>query len=102
MLYNYNEAKKWSQKVILFEANEAETQYEGELIDVRINPDTIPKGKFWYHCRHNDEGDWCTPITIEPRVLVNFCGTFITDKEITFPNPYDKYISIKDIDYVGE
>lgn len=97
MLYSYNEVKKWSQKVILFNG---ETQYKGELIDLRIDPDTIPKGKFWYHCRHDDNGDWCTPVTIEPNVWVNFCGTFITDEEIKFPNPDDKYIPINNISYV--
>ena len=102
MLYNYKKAKKWAQQVILFEDSKEETQYKGELIDVRIDPDTIPKGKFWYQCRHSDDGDWCTPISIEQNVLVNFCGTFITDKEITFPDPKDKYIPIKDIDYVEE
>lgn len=100
MLYKYNEERNRSLNLVLVADNDDNTEYIGELIDARIDPDTIPKGKFWYHCRHSDNGDWCTPVTIEPNVFSNFCGTFITDREITFPNPEDEYIPIKDIRYL--
>lgn len=68
--------------------------YEGEFIDMRIQMDTIPSGKFAYNCRHADDGDWVDPVTIEKGdVLVNFSGVFITDKEIIFPEGGD-YISV--------
>ena len=75
------------------------TEFEGLFTDVRIDPATIPEGKHMYHIRHSDN-DWGAPRTIEPRVVVNFFGTVILDKEIEFPNPADKYIAIKDFGYV--
>lgn len=90
-LVDYNKAelrkfkayKKYSRTVI----------YEGEFIDVRIDPKTVPEGKFLYHTRHSD-GDWGKPITIESKVAVNFCGSLITEKEIDFPNKDDKCVEI--------
>ena len=73
--------------------------FTGQFIDMRVDPDTIPKGKYMYQTRHSDNGSWCTPVTVEPRVLVNFCGTIITDEEIEFPNPVDPFIPIKDFCY---
>lgn len=85
MICNYNDKiVKPMHLVAMSNGN----RYEGEFIDLRIDPNTIPQGKHWYHCRHDDDGDWVTPVTIEPRVIVNFCGTFITDKEIEFPDEY--------------
>lgn len=49
MLYNYNEEKKYAQHIIL--TAEDGTEYKGEFIDLRIDPDTLPKGKYWYHLR---------------------------------------------------
>jgi len=71
------------------------TVYVGEYTDMRIDRDTLPEGKFAYECRHGDEGDWVTPETIENRVLINFAGTFITDKEIPHENIWDLYIALK-------
>lgn len=67
-------------------------RYIGEYIDMRIERDSVPKNKYVYECRHGDDGDWVTPVTIEDSVYVNFAGTFITDKPIIFPNPDDPYI----------
>lgn len=72
--------------------------YEGEYIDMRLQPDTIPKGKHAYNCRHGDNGDWWTPCTIESGcVMVNFAGVFITDRKIIFPEGLD-YICVTLID----
>ena len=98
MLYNYNEEKKYAQNVILIA--EDGTEYKGEFIDLRIDPATIPQGKHMYHCRHDDSGDWCTPVTIEKRVIVNFCGTLITDTEIDFKG--ETYIPIEEYWYTDE
>lgn len=65
------------------------TVYKGEYTDYRIKRDDLPEGKFAYSCRHGDCGDWVTPLTIEKSVVVNFAGTFITDKEIEFPEGQD-------------
>lgn len=60
-------------------------EYEGRFTDRRIDISTIPKGKYAYECRHGDDGDWATPVTIEKDpVLVNHAGTFVTDKPVTF------------------
>lgn len=95
MLYNYNEERKYAQNIVL--TAEDGTEYKGEFIDLRIDPATIPKDKYVYHCRHDDDGDWTTPVTIEKRVLVNFCGTLITETEIDFKG--EKEIPIEDYYY---
>lgn len=95
MLYDYNEERKYAENAIL--TAEDGTEYKGEFIDLRIDPTTIPKGKYMYHCRHDDDGDWTTPVTIEKHVLVNFCGTFIMDTEIDFKG--ETYIPIENYSY---
>ena len=56
--------------------------HEVEYYDgVRISRDTIPAGKHAYQTRHSDK-DCCQPVTILPEnaaVIVNFCGTIVTD-----------------------
>jgi hypothetical protein len=74
--------------------------YSGFYIDVRIDRSTVPflgETAFVYECRHDSNGDWVTPITIEDRVLVDFAGTFVTNLPIAFPDEKDHYILIKDI-----
>ena len=60
---------------------------------LRVDPKSVPKGLHVYDIRHSDE-DWCEPATIEPKVIVNHMGSIITNEEITFDNPDDKYINI--------
>lgn len=82
-------SKKDAREMIL-ENTETGEVYEGEFIEMRLQMDTIPEGKFAYNCRHSDDGDWVDPVTIETgNVWVNFAGVFITDKEITFPDGQD-------------
>lgn len=85
MIYNYNEMKRKSMRLVAISNGKT---YEGEFIDFRIDKDTIPQGKFMYQCRHDDDGNWIDPVTIETRVLVNFCGTLIMDREIEFPDHF--------------
>ena len=73
--------------------------FKGQFVDLRVSDDTIPEGKYMYHTRHSDNGAWSTPVTIEPHVLVNFCGTIITDEKLEFANPKDPYIPIKGFCY---
>ena len=71
------------------------TIYRGEFIFGRIDPKTVPEGKFLYHTRRNS--DCYAPVTIEQEIIddTNFCGSLITDKEIEFPNKDNKCIEIK-------
>lgn len=62
------------------------TEYIGEYLDRRVTRSTLPKGKYAYDCRHSENGDWVTPITIETHVLANFAGTFVTTTPIKFPD----------------
>lgn len=39
---------------------------------------------YFYETRHNDDGDWVTPVTIEKRVVVNFCNTLIYTEPLDF------------------
>lgn len=72
--------------------------YEGEYIDMRLKMNTIPKGKFGYNCRHDDDGNWVDPVTIERGgVMVNFAGVFIVDKELVFPKGKN-YIAVTLVD----
>ena len=71
-------------------------RYIGEYIDMRLDRATIPKDKYAYDCRHDDNGDRVSPVTIENHVLVNFAGTFITDAPIKFPDEKHPCIPLKD------
>lgn len=75
---------------------EGDTQYTGKYIDMRLDRATIPNGKYAYDCRHDDDGDWVTPVTIEKRVVVNFAGTFVTSTPIEFLNEQHPYIPLKE------
>ena len=69
----------------------------GELITGLFTKDQIsevPPGKYLYHIRHSDYSS-SIPRTIEPRVIVNRYGYLLTDHELNFPDPTDKYISIE-------
>ena len=88
---DYNKVKL--AKFTAYKKRSRTTIYEGEFIDARIDPKTVPEGKFLYHTRLSDYGGEL-PVTIEPKVRVNFCGSLITDKEIEFPNKEDEYVEI--------
>lgn len=44
MLYDYNEERKYAEKIVL--TAEDGTEYKGEFIDLRIDPATTPQGKY--------------------------------------------------------
>jgi len=74
----------------------------GLLCDVRINLDTLPKGLHGYNTRHDDEGNWCTPVTIEKGgVAVNFCGVFLTAEEMVIDEQGFDLIEEDDLNYEG-
>lgn len=70
-------------------------KYVGEYVDARVVRETVPTNLHVYECRHGDEDDWSTPITIEDRVIVNFAGTFITKKPIKFKDKEDPRIYLR-------
>lgn len=74
--------------------------YIGQYIDMRIDRETVPEGKYAYDCRHGDENDWVTPVTIEQHVIVNFAGTFISDIPIEFPK--ELYIELDDWEFTRD
>lgn len=64
---------------------------------VRLNDETIPEGKYAYQTRHSDT-DWATPVSIVPlgkKVLVNFCGTIVSDHPLNVRGDEDRltYVS---------
>lgn len=95
-LVNYNNVKFAKFNAYRKRFRTLKHAYNGEFTNVRIDPTTVPEGKFLYHTRHADDDLFFRrPVTIElPHVVVNFAGSFITDKEIEFPNKDDKYIEI--------
>ena len=83
MLYNYNDE--------LYHSDKLEITVRGKTMEVdffdgmRIDPDSIPQGKHMYHTRHGDNNDWATPVMIQVEgrgVMVNFCGTVVSDEPI--------------------
>lgn len=40
-----------------------------------------------YMMRHDDDGDWSVPVTIEQNVLVNYWGYLITKEPLDNPGP---------------
>lgn len=71
---------------------------EGIYTENRIISNTIPKGKYMYMCRSSNGDD--TIETVEPKVIVNFSGTIITDNPIMFPNQDDQCVYIGTITYL--
>lgn len=94
MLYKYD--PKDAQRMTLT-LSDGRT-ISGEFFDgMRINLNTIPKGKVWYQTRHNDDGDMATPVTIVERqgITVNFCGTLISETDLKL----DAETDIEDVNY---
>ncbi len=53
----------------------------GYFTNFRVERNTLPQGWFAYDLREGDSGKFCT---LEPHVLVNHGGTFLTQTEIDF------------------
>ena len=94
MLYKYNPNDAQKMTITLCDGR----SITGEFFDgMRINLNSIPKGKIWYQTRHNDDGDMATPVTIVERqgITVNFCGTLISDTDLHLETETD----IADVNY---
>lgn len=70
----------------------------GILIDERMQCDDVPDCWKVYDLRH-DESDWGEPISIEPGVLVNFMGRFLTEEKLAFPASPNNYFNVIDYSY---
>lgn len=70
-------------------------EYQGEYTQFRVSGDSIPEGYHLYGMRHGD--DDMIPCTIEPYVVVNYYGAFITKSEIPLiGKPGNQYLQIED------
>lgn len=83
MNYDYSEARKQeSQLFVYIRLKHERKYYRCEYYDgMRILFDSIPVGKHRYETRHSDY-DLSQPVAIAPEskpVLVNFCGTIVSD-----------------------
>ena len=68
-----------------------------DFSDMRIDRDTVPKGKYQYEVADDDEssGD---PARVQSGVMVNFFGTLICDEPL--PIGDDSVLWLKDGDFV--
>ena len=87
MLYNYKQQIEdgMSEKLEIHVVGEKENRIVEFFDGIRLDPASIPEGKHMYHTRHNDDGDWSTPVTVqveERGIMVNFCGSIVTDEPI--------------------
>ena len=97
--FSYDEVEL--KKFTAFKRLSRTKKIEGEFTKVRIKPRSVPKDKFMYEIRHASWGNH-HHYTIEPRVMVDFYGTLITDTPIEFPNTIaDRYLEITRIQIGG-
>lgn len=80
MLYDYRQESKTPMLLTLANGK----TIEGKFIDLRIDTNTLPKGKLWYHIRHTDD-DWTEPASLKNGcVVVNFAvRSFATPSTIS-------------------
>ncbi len=75
MTFDYNKESKEILTIFLENGEEI----TGEFTDVRIDPNTIPKGKEWYQFRHSDYDGGEIASLKRGCLMVNFFGTFICE-----------------------
>lgn len=67
---------------------------EARVTDVRVSEN--PEGfGYKYDMRHSDS-NWVDPVTIEPKVWVNFCGSIFFKESLQFSNNSKNYIELSD------
>lgn len=102
MNYDYLETRKYErQPYVYIRLKHERKYYRCEYYDgMRILLDSIPAGKHRYETRHLDF-DMCHPVAIAPEgrpVIVNFCGTIVSD----FAIPVDEEKRVMAIYYSGD
>ena len=82
MLINYAPSKAGKLEIRL---KRQKKTYMVQFFDgMRIDPKTVPECLHVYHTRHSDT-DCSQPVTIAPEgvgILVNFCGTIVSEEKI--------------------
>ena len=89
-MITFKQATKDNPNMILFPSTSEENI--GFFTEERVDKSTVPEGWQVYEFRTNNYG---RRSTIEPKVAVNFGGSFVTETPITFPDENDKYRNIK-------
>lgn len=74
----FNEAIESADEFVLSPGTKREIK--GFFTDCRVDRDTVPDGWYAYDFRHNDNGNLCA---LEPFVIVNHGGTFLTQQQVT-------------------
>lgn len=64
----------------------------------RIDRRDLPGSPYVYELRHDDDGDWTTPVEICNSVLVNFCMTLVSFEPLPINLKYH-YVSIEHGDF---
>lgn len=70
-----------------------------EFNDMRIDRDTVPKGKYQYEVAGDDDSGW-DPARVKAGVLVNFFGTLISDMPL--PIGSDGVLWLEDGDFIWQ
>jgi hypothetical protein len=60
---------------------DCKNENEGFFTGLRVDQKTVPTGWYLYEIRHTETGAF---LSLEPNVIVNHMGTFLTQKEILF------------------
>lgn len=81
-----------------FEVKGSDTQIIGFYSNKRVTE--IPDGMHKYELRGHSVNS--KALTIEPRVVFNFCGTILTNEPIEFPDANDKFIKISKSKFIDE
>ena len=89
-MLTFKEVTKGNPNMIVFPKSAEENM--GYFTKERVARSTLPDGWNLYEFRTGTSG---TKSTLEPVVMVNFGGSFVTETQIDFPNENDKYRNIK-------
>lgn len=80
-MISFNEAINENQGFILSPG--CKTEIRGYFTNMRVDRKTVPDDWYAYDIRHGDSGSF---YTIEPYVLVNHAGTFLSQTEVPMTN----------------
>lgn len=69
------------------------------VTESRIDRRNVPGFPYVYELRHDDNGDWTTPVEICNSVMVNFCMTLISNEPLPTKLKYN-YVFIEDGDFL--
>ena len=92
MIHNYDEVQNQVNTL------EVRLKYQREIHTVeyydgiRLTEESVPSGKYAYQTRHSDT-DMAQPVTIAPlgkKIIVNFCGTIVSDKPLNVRGDEDR------------